>query len=392
MKNKLWKLVAGLLLFCLVLAACGSEPPAPITVVITSPPSDTSATPEPPSPTAPAAGIGVEILEATFAHGLTENMQPVDPGSAFGPEETIHLSVKLKGRPKEGTVTARFYYGDAFIAEAGVNLADSNSGLIFSFGEDTFLGYTLTHEQAFPVSEDYRAEVFYGDVPLATYPFRVVAPTGALVSRVTDVLLALDADDNYEPINPTTVFAFDEAVHLVGEGDLATGSTLQAEWYVDGQLDEAGTRVLSTDEDIPDAGFVFSYLPDGGWPPGEHSVALTLDGEEVGRFSFLIIDSGGAASLVEPDFWDAFPIPDDAEAVEVVEGIDIAFVTAIPESQLFEHYAAWLRGQGWELVTAQGASGLIQDWAKDGAQFHLELQGIDDQGRAIIWAQFKAAE
>jgi len=384
--SKMWRLVAVLLL-CLGLAACGGKAPAPITVVVTSTPADTSA---PADATAPAdtpapADAGVEILEATFAHGLTEEMQPIDPGSDFGPAETVYLSLKLKGRPKEGVVTARFYYGEAFIAEAGVDLAESNSGLLFSFGEDTYLGYTLSHEQAFPAGEDYRAEVFYGDAALATYPFQVVAAEGGLVSRVTDAVLALDASENYEPVHPTTIFAFDDEVHLVGEGDLAAGSTLQAEWYVGGQLDEVGTRALTLEEDIPGAGFVFSFLPDGGWPPGEHEVVLTLDGEEVGRFPFGIVDSGGAAPLVEPDFWDAFPIPDDAEGVEVVEGVDIGFATAMDQYQLFDYYRAWLRGQGWELVA-------VQDWTKEGATLHLELNNIDDQGRAVIWVQFDAAQ
>ncbi|MBN1657533.1 MAG: hypothetical protein JXA93_03980 [Anaerolineae bacterium] len=394
------KLMILLLLVCLLLAACGGQEPAPITVVVTPvpvitvvvtpPPPGAEPTPVAETPTQAAPAAGLEILDATFAHGLDEEMQPIDPGSGFDPAETIYLSLKLKGRPKEGVVTARFFYADTLIAEAGVDLGDTNSGLLFSFGEDTYVGYTLTHEQPFPAGEEYYAEVYYDTTLLATYPFQVIAPAGALVSRIHDVLLALDADDNYNPIQPTTVFASDEEVHLVGEGDLITGSSLQAEWYVAGAVDPAGTRVITLDQDIEGAGFVFSYLPAGGWPVGEHSVVLTLDGEEIGRFPFAIIDSGGAAPLVEPDFWDAFPLPNDAEIVEVVEGVDVGFATAMPESYLFEYYGAWLRGQGWEMVTAEGAAGLIQNWTKEGAMLRLESQGIDDQGRTVVWAQFQA--
>lgn len=389
MSAQTWRLIAALLL-CLALGACGGEAPAVITVVVTSGPADAGATPEVAAPTEPAPAAEIEILDATFAHGLDEEMQPVDPGAGFGPDETVYLSVKLKGRPKEGVVTARFYYGDTLIAEAGVDLADTNSGVLFSFGEDTFLGYTLTHEQPFPAGEEYFAEVLYGDTLLATHPFQVIAPAGALVSRINDVLLALGADESYVPIQPTTLFAFDEEVHLVGEGDLAMDSSLQAEWYVAGTIDPAGTRVITLDQDIEGAGFVFSFLPEGGWPAGEHSVVLTLDGEEIGQFPFVIVDSGGAAPLVEPNFWDAFPLPDDAELVEVGEGFDVGFATAMPETHLFDYYRAWLRGQGWELASGQGASGLIQDWVKDGAALHLELQGIDDQERAVVWIKFEA--
>jgi hypothetical protein len=391
-------IVVALLVLLLLVAACGDDAAPVITVVVTSAPEEATAPAEPPTPTPePPPDAKVRVLDATFAHGLTDEMQPVEPGSGFWPDETIYLSVRLDGRPEGGVVTARFYYGDTFIAEAGVDLGDVNSGVLFSLGEDTFLGYTLTHENPFPVGDDYRAELSYGDELLGTYPFRVLGESGSEPappsgSAITSVTLALGADDNYDPVWPTAFFAFDEEVHLVGAGDLVAGTTLQADWYVDGALDETGTRVLTLEEDIPGAGFVFSFLPDGGWPPGVHEIALLLDGAEVGRYSFEVVEAGGAAPLVEPDFWDAFPSPDDAEAVEVVEGVDYGFATEIPEDDLFGYYAAWLRGQGWERVSAEGASGLIQDWSKEGATLHLEMHEIDEQGRPVIWLQFEPAE
>jgi hypothetical protein len=86
--------------------------------------------------------------------------------------------------------------------------------------EDTYVGYTLTHEEPFPLSDRYRAEVFYDDQPLGEYAFRVVPPPEAIPSQVTGVALALGADENYDPIEPTTTFAFDQKVYLAGEGDL----------------------------------------------------------------------------------------------------------------------------------------------------------------------------
>lgn len=236
--------------------------------------------------TAPESGV--QLLEATFAHDLGEEMQPVDPGSDFAPEETIYLSIKIKGRPKEGVLTARFYWGDDFVAEADVDLADANSGLLFSIGEDTFAGYTLTHEQPFPVSGNYRAEVFYNDQALGSYPFRVVPPEGAIPTVISNVTLARGADENYDPIEPATTFGTADSVYLVGHGDLGLATWLQADWYVSGQLDEAGTRSLSLDENAADVGFAFSFLPEGGWPAGEHFVVLTVNGQEIGRYTFTI--------------------------------------------------------------------------------------------------------
>lgn len=236
----------------------------------------------------PQPEAGIQILEATFAHGLSEEMQPVDPGSDFGPDETVYLSLRIKGRPKEGIMAAHFYWLDTFITEASVDLADVSGDVIFSIGEDTYVGYTLTHEDPFPLGEGYRAEVFYNDQPLATYPFRVAPPPEAIPSQITAVTLAKGADENYNPVDATTTFASEEAVYLVGRGDLGLATWLQADWYVVGQLDDAGTRSLSLEEDAADAGFVFYYLPEGGWPAGEHFAILTMNGVEVGRYTFTI--------------------------------------------------------------------------------------------------------
>jgi hypothetical protein len=214
----------------------------------------------------------------------------VDAGSDFAPEETVYLSLKVKGRPEEGLVTARFYWNDDFIAEAGVDLADINSGLIFSIGEDTYVGYTLTHEQPFPVSDGYRAEVFYGEEALGTYPFRVVPPPEAIPTVITNVTLARGADENYDPIEPADTFGSADEVYLVGHGDLGIATWLQAEWYVDGQLDEQLVRNFSLSENAPDVGFAFSGLPEGGWPPGEHTVTLIINGQEIGTYTFTITE------------------------------------------------------------------------------------------------------
>jgi len=257
-------------------------------------------TPESAPETAPTTAVeptqasetsnSIEIREATFARGLSEEMQAVDPTTDFGPTDTVYLSLTVKGRPKEGTVAARFYWGDDFIAEADVDLGDVNSGLIFSIGEDTFVGYTLTHEQPFPVSDGYRAEVFYNDQALGSYSFRVVPPPEAIPTQINEVVLARGADENYNPVDPSTSFAPADTVYLVGHGDLGIATWLQADWYVNGQLDEAGTRSLGLEENYPDVGFSFSFLPEGGWPAGEHYVTLTVNGEEIGRYTFTIAE------------------------------------------------------------------------------------------------------
>ena len=403
-----WKRLRILLGFGLILLAtlsCGGsdETPTPIVIVVTSPPSDAGPTTavepttvaEPTAVTEPTVEVvepppseaGIEILEATFAHGLSEQMEPVDPGDEFAPDEPIYLALTIKGRPEEGVVSANFYWGDMFIAEAGTDLADVNSGLIFSFGENTYAGFTLTHEEPFPLGDTYHAEVFYEDQPLGDYAFRVVPPPDAIPSQVTAVTLALGADENYDPIDPTTTFASDQEVHLVGEGDLGEATWLQADWFIDGELDEAGTRSLSLEENIPDAGFVFSYLPEGGWPPGEHFAVLTMNDQVVGRYDFTIVSSGGAPAFDADAFWSELPAPDDAEGVEVLEGYDVGFVTAMTEPELFDAYAELLSEQGWQQQAPTEAMETLphQVWRTEGAELLIEIRGLDADGHTIVW-------
>ena len=279
-------LLLSLLSLSLLLSGCGGDKATPTAVAPAATVAQATApTPEPPTPT-PAASI--QVLDAVFAHGLSEEMQPQDPGADFLPDETVYLSIKIKGRPKKGEVTAQFYWHEQLIAEANVDLGDVNSGVLFSIGENTYAGYTLTHEQAFPLSASYHATVLVDGQEVGDYPFHIVPPTEAIPTRISQVTLARDVDANYDPVDPTTIFAPTDTVYLVGHGDLGLDSWLQADWYVAGQLDEAGTRSLTLQENAPDTGFSFSFLPEGGWPTGEHSVILTVDDEEMGRYNFTV--------------------------------------------------------------------------------------------------------
>jgi len=374
-------------------AGCGggNATPTPIVIVVTSPPSGAEPTAEPTAEVAePPAPSGIEILDATFAHGLGEEMQPIDPGSEFTPDETVNLSLKIKGRPKEGVITARFFWYDAPISEASVDLADANSGLLFSFGEDTNVGYSLTPELPFPLSDQYSALVFFNDELVDAYAFRVVPPPDAIPSTVSSVTLAQGATENYDPIAPTTEFSATEEVFLVGEGDLGIATWLQADLYVNGEPYPEGTRSLTMEENIPDAGFVFSFLPEGGWPEGEHFVVLIMNDKEVGRYPFTTSGEAPPAatgSFDEQVFWDQFPVPDDAEGMPVLDDYDGGFLTAMTEPEVFEAYAEWLTEQGWQQQAPTEAMESIphQVWRTEGAELLIEIPGVDGQGRTIVW-------
>ena len=166
-----YPLLTWILALALLLAACGGDAPATPAASSGESAAATSAqetTPE------------LEILEATFAHGLDENMGPIDPGNIFQPDEPVYLAIKLKGKPKEGIVSARFMYGDQEIAEASVDIAESlkEQGVLLVIGGNTQVGFTLSHDNPFPPGDAYKAKVYLNGRPAGEYAF-VVTGEGA---------------------------------------------------------------------------------------------------------------------------------------------------------------------------------------------------------------------
>ncbi len=173
-------LAAGIVL-AVILTACGGESGAKATTAPTAASATAASATAAPTKTQPtaaptAASAGIKLLDATFARKLDENQAPIDPTDTFGPTDQINLSLKFDGRPKQGVVKTRFMFQDQLIAEAQVDFAQANSGVIFSVGEATYTGFFLTPNQPFPASDTYHADVTVNDKPLGSYKFKIVAP------------------------------------------------------------------------------------------------------------------------------------------------------------------------------------------------------------------------
>jgi len=54
-----------------------------------------------------------------------------------------------------------------------IDAADVNSGLLFSVGEDAYIGYTLSHDDPFPVSDAYFVDVLINGEKLGDFAFSV---------------------------------------------------------------------------------------------------------------------------------------------------------------------------------------------------------------------------
>jgi hypothetical protein len=231
----------------------------------------------------------VAIDQAVFAHGFDADGEPLNPGNMYEPGETIYLHLRFKGKPKEGVITGRFYWRDQFIGEKSVDLSTINQGLNTALGQYIFANFYLSPNIPLPVGEGYRMEVFCGAEQLGTYLFYIKPPKGAIPSQVESVTLAKGTDADFNPVQATTTFYPMDRVYLVGMGDFGVGTWLYGEWYVNGRVDESGSRKVTLQDNAPDTGFSFSHLPAGGWPPGAHYAVLLMDGREIGRYAFYVV-------------------------------------------------------------------------------------------------------
>ena len=270
---------------------------APVLEATGVPASEPTDTPVPTdTPTPEVADL--EVLDTTLALGVDEDGQAVDEVKEFTPEQAVYVVMTLKGRPT-GIMTGQFYRGDTLLGEANLDLKDIEDAPLLAIGGETYVHFSWTPDPdtVTLISDNYRVEAFYDDEPVGSYPFSVVPPADAIPSQIQEVVLARGVDDDYNAVDPTTSFTPDDVVYLLMRGDFGLHTWLGTEWYVNGQLDEESGGSLTLTEDGSDKSIYFYFAPEGGWPVGEHQVALTMNDEEVGRYDFTV-EEAPASSLV----------------------------------------------------------------------------------------------
>lgn len=248
----------------------------------------------------PAQAAQAILKKAAFCRGFEDNNAPKDVTDFFLEDETINLSIELEGRPKSGVVAAKFMFRDHMVTEVTLDVATVNKGVIFSFGQNTFVRFEITHKKPLPVGACYTAEVTFDGQPLGKFPFRIAPPEGSLPSKLLSVNLAKGTAKSHESVDDAHVFDSTDQVCLVGVADLGLSSWLEATWKVGGKVDEEGSRTLDIKENKANVPLVFSFLPAGGWPAGLHEVSLQLDGQEVAKKKFTVKAGSPSAPLEEP--------------------------------------------------------------------------------------------
>ncbi len=230
---------------------------------------------------------GLEIVRVTYSKEFTDE-GPSNITSEFYPTDTICLTVEIKGRPEEGTVTTEAYWNDQFIDSVEVDLSSIESDETISVEKNTYASAQLTPAGSWPISKNYRFVVTINGESLGEYPFTVIPPADAIPTVIDTVTLAKGVDENFVAIDPTTEFAQNEPVVLVANGDFGKESWFRSEWILNGEAYEDCLTEIKSDQDYPDNGVYFSCIPETGWPVGNHSVTFSINDEEFGTYTFTV--------------------------------------------------------------------------------------------------------
>lgn len=230
---------------------------------------------------------GLDVISVTYSKAITDG-EPTTITNEFYPTETVYLTVDIHGRPESGIVSAEAYWNDQFVSSVDIDLADVNSGVIVSVGENTYVSITLTPDADWPISKNYTFFVTINGEKLGEYPFTVIPPADAIPSVIDTVTLAKDVDEYFNPIDSTTTFTATDPVFLVANGDFGRDTWFNVLWTISGESLVDCNTIIKADQDYPDDGLFFSCEPDAGWPTGEHNVTLFMNDELVGTYPFTV--------------------------------------------------------------------------------------------------------
>jgi len=232
---------------------------------------------------------GIEITDVVFAKKLNGDFKPDTATASFDPSEEVNVSVRISGRPKEGLIVAKFLYRDNLIAEISSNLSEINKNPGIFQSQETFAGFTLTHEAPLYISPNYKVELSINGQPAGEFTFSIVPPADAVPTIIRRTEFARGVTALMDPIEPTTVFAPSDNVFFIGNGDFGKLSWLQAEWITnDIQLEQTCKKSIVLKNNLEQDRFYFSCSLKEGWPVGTHMVRLTVDDVVVTEATFTV--------------------------------------------------------------------------------------------------------
>ena len=220
------------------------------------------------------------LSEATMALSVDSEARPVNPTSTFAQDTPeIFCSVLVSNVTEPVDLLSEWYYVEGDLEGVADLLIDS---VPLTVPVDQYVQFSLTIPDNGWPGGTYKLVIYMDGIEEMSVPFTVESAGNQQSTLLTDVTMALGADDNAEPVNPTSVFPAGTVrvyTTLYVTPDVPNGATLLTEWYsMDGDSPEL---IDSYEFEVEnDFSYYVYYEVDGGWPAGDYAVVLYLDGEQ----------------------------------------------------------------------------------------------------------------
>ncbi|TWT91309.1 serine protease [Stieleria varia] len=119
----------------------------------------------------------IEVARAEFGKSISDADQVSETGTRFAPTDTVYLKVSLNSRPKTGVLSCKFYLDKQEITVASADLSRLDATGVAK-DANAYGVFSLHPTAPFPISDQYRAEIFYDEKKLGTYPFQIIGEKG----------------------------------------------------------------------------------------------------------------------------------------------------------------------------------------------------------------------
>jgi len=243
----------------------------------------TSATPKSPSE------AGARIGSIIFALDVTEDDEPINPGTAFPAGTTMVYAIFAYEGIERGTTFKYIWYldGEEDVGDADMwESAESGTYWVNLYNDDGL------------VSGTYELQLFVEDRLVQTGSFAIGgAPAkGDGAPIIGSITFATALTDDDEPINPGRVFP-PGTTYVYGVFEYS-GMPADAEfryvYYRDGEEDVGNALIWTHDSD----GTYYVYIyNDDGVIPGSYELFLYVDGVLLQESSFIVQDTGEDEAL-----------------------------------------------------------------------------------------------
>lgn len=206
------------------------------------------------------------IGEVVVADRLAADYKPINPTSSYTSDDSvISISVEVQNLVAGSIVEVKYKLNGEDYDSLTSTADKDGSG---------YYGFTLTLEDGL-LPGDYVADIYLDGQLAKSVTFKVVASGPPSIGVVVP---AKNLDDNFKPVDPTTVYGPTETIHIsVQVKNLVVGSNVTVKYLINGErAAEADTRLIADKAGSGHFGFSLTPPPDD-FPLGTYTAEVYLD-------------------------------------------------------------------------------------------------------------------